>query len=67
MKNGYIKEGYVPSMLDRENKSTTFIGNGVAIPHGTSEAKKEVVKSGIVLMQYPEGVDFGDGNIAKLV
>ena len=66
-KNGYIKDGYVPSMLDRESKSTTFIGNGVAIPHGTSEAKKEVLKSGIVLMQYPQGVDFGDGNIAKLV
>ncbi len=64
---GYVKNGYLSAMLDRENKSTTFIGNGVAIPHGTAEAKGEVLKAGIVLMQYPDGVDFGDDNIAKLV
>jgi PTS system mannitol-specific IIC component len=64
---GYVKDGYLNAMLDRENKSTTFIGNGVAIPHGTAEAKGEVLKAGIVLMQYPQGVDFGDDNIAKLI
>ena len=33
---------------------------GVAIPHGTSDAKETVKKSGIVVMQYPDGVSFGD-------
>ena len=47
-------------MVDRENMVSTYMGMGVAIPHGTSNAKETVKKSGIVVMQYPEGVDFGD-------
>ena len=39
---------------------TTYMGMGVAIPHGTSDAKETVKKTGIVVMQYPDGVDFGD-------
>ena len=45
---------------------TTFMGMGVAIPHGVNEAKKEVKESGIVILQFPEGVDF-DGEKAHLV
>ena len=43
------------------------MGNFVAIPHGTDEAKSEVKESGIAIIQVPEGVDFGDGNIVKLI
>lgn len=57
---GYVNESYIPSMLEREKTVSTYMGLGVAIPHGTSEAKDEVKKTGIVLLQYPEGVDFGD-------
>lgn len=64
---GLIEAGYIPAMADRENVATTYIGSSVAIPHGTNEAKKFVLKTGIVFMQYPQGVDFGNGNIAKLV
>ncbi len=39
---------------------TTYMGMGVAIPHGTSEKKSTVKKSGVVMLQYPDGVDFGD-------
>ena len=42
-------------MVDRENMVSTYMGMGVAIPHGTSNAKETVKKSGIVVMQYPEG------------
>ena len=52
------KMGYV------ESKSTTYIGNSVAIPHGTLEGKAQVIKTGIVINQYPNGVDFGNGNKA---
>lgn len=38
---------------------------GIAIPHGTNEAKKEVLHSGIVVLQYPEGVDFGSPSAAS--
>lgn len=57
---GCVDESYIGAMLEREKLVTTYMGMGVAIPHGTSEEKARVKKSGIVLLQYPEGVDFGD-------
>lgn len=57
---GYVRKGYAEAMLKRENESTTYMGMGIAIPHGTDEAKKDIIRSGIVILQYPEGVDFGD-------
>ena len=47
-------------MQEREKLITTYMGMGVAIPHGTSPAKGTVKKTGIVFLQYPQGVDFGD-------
>lgn len=61
---GYVEDGYYTYMLEREEKSTTYIGNYVAIPHGTLEGKAKVKKAGIIINQYPNGVDFGNGNIA---
>ncbi len=58
--SGYVDAGYVDAMIERERIATTYMGMGLAIPHGTSEAKDKVVKSGICVLQYPEGVDFGD-------
>ena len=57
---GYVDEAYVPAMEAREKVASVYMGMGVAIPHGTSEAKGTVKKSGLVVLQYPEGVDFGD-------
>ena len=57
---GFANEDYIQAMVDRENMVSTYMGMGVAIPHGTSNAKETVKKSGIVVMHYPEGVDFGD-------
>lgn len=65
-KEGYVKEEYIQAMLEREEIVSTYIGMGVAIPHGVGEAKKEVKKSGIALLQYPNGVKFGD-EVAYLV
>lgn len=66
VENGYVNENYINAMLEREKLMTTFMGMGVAIPHGVNEAKKEVKKSGIVILQFPDGVDF-DGEKAYLV
>lgn len=57
---GYVDISYAAAMQEREKLVTTYMGMGVAIPHGTSQAKGTVKRTGIVLMQYPEGVDFGD-------
>ena len=57
---GYVDVDYIEAMIERENLTTTYMGMGLAIPHGTSEAKNAVKNSGIAVLQYPEGVDFGD-------
>ncbi len=59
-KLGYVDGSYVAAMQEREKLVSTYMGMGVAIPHGTTQAKGTVKKSGIVFFQYPEGVDFGD-------
>ena len=64
---GYVESGYIEKMLEREEMTSTFMGNFVAIPHGTDDAKKEVKETGISIIQAPSGVDFGDGNIVKLI
>ena len=64
--SGYVDAEYIDAMIARENLTTTYMGMGLAIPHGTSEAKAAVKKSGIVVLQYPEGVDF-EGEKAHLI
>ena len=63
---GCVGEPYVDAMVDRDRLTSVYIGMGIAIPHGTNEAKESVVRTGVVLQQYPEGVDF-DGEKANLV
>lgn len=60
VEQGCVDEAYIDAMLEREKLVTTYIGMGIAIPHGTTEQKARVKKSGIVMLQYPDGVDFGE-------
>ena len=64
---GYVKPEYIEKMMEREELTSTYMGNFVAIPHGTEDAKKSVKSSGISLIQVPDGVDFGGGNIVKVL
>lgn len=65
---GFVDEGYVEAMVDRESQVSTYMENGVAIPHGTSDAKGQVRKTGLVVCQFPEGIAFGsNGEKAKLL
>ncbi len=57
---GLIEPGYVDSMLAREEVASTFLGNGIAIPHGLPAARDLVRATGIVVVQFPAGVDWGD-------
>ncbi len=63
---GYVDEEYIPAMVKRDEIASVYMGLGIAIPHGTTDAKNKVKKSGIVVLQYPDGVDF-DGEKAQLV
>ncbi len=58
---------YVAAMHKREESLSTFLGNGVALPHGTFEVKESVKGTGIVVLQYPDGVTWGSDNEAHLV
>ena len=58
--SGYVDEGYVQGMLNRERDLSTYIGKGIAIPHGENAVKDTIKKTGIVVCQYPAGVKFGD-------
>lgn len=66
VKGSYVDESYIEAMLKREESLSTYIGNGVAIPHGVNEAKASIKNTGISVLQYPNGIDFGEG-LAYLV
>ncbi len=63
----YVDAGYIEKMLEREELTSTYMGNFLAIPHGTEDSKQFVKESGISFIQVPQGVDFGNGNIVKLL
>lgn len=66
VEKGCVDEAYVDAMVERDRLTSVYMGMGVAIPHGTNEAKDAVRRTGVVLQQYPEGVDF-DGEKAYLL
>ena len=69
VKGGYVEPEYVDAMLAREKLTPTYLGESIAVPHGTVEAKDRVLKTGVVFCQYPAGVRFGEeeDDIARLV
>lgn len=67
VEKGYVDASYIEKMLEREALTSTYMGNFVAIPHGTEDSKSFVKESGISFVQVPQGVDFGGGNIVKLL
>ena len=61
VERGHVGDDYVAAMLEREETVSTFLGNGVAMPHGTFESRDSVKSTGIVVAQYPDGIDWGVG------
>lgn len=62
-----ISPEYAQGMLKREGQENTYLGNGVAIPHGTPESRSFIKESAIAVLQVPNGVDWGDGEDAHIV
>ena len=62
LENGYVKKEYIASMLEKLDTQSfaTYIGNGVAIPHGMAEGSKYVNTTGISVIQVPDGVDWNE-------
>ncbi|MGC0936783.1 fused PTS fructose transporter subunit IIA/HPr protein [Pantoea agglomerans] len=61
---GNVTEGYVNGMLAREQQTSTFLGNGIAIPHGTTDTRDLVLKTGVQVFQFPQGIAWGDDQTA---
>ena len=59
---GLVDQGYVEGMLNREAQNSTFLGNGIAIPHGTTDTRGLVKETGVAVHHFPEGIDWADGN-----
>ena len=66
VESGYVDEAYIQGMLDREASFSVAIGSHVAIPHGTNDVKPLIKRSGMVVMTYPQGIDW-NGDKVKLV
>ncbi|ECA4737349.1 HPr family phosphocarrier protein [Salmonella enterica subsp. enterica serovar Lerum] len=64
---GNTTPDYLRGMLDREAQISTYLGNGIAIPHGTPESRDAVLQTGVKVIVFRYGVDWGDGNTAYLV
>jgi phosphocarrier protein FPr len=63
----YIKPGYIDSMLAREKVANTYLGSGVAIPHGLPKDRELILKTGIAVLQVPDGVEWNPGETVHLV
>ncbi|EPC01066.1 phosphoenolpyruvate-protein phosphotransferase [Litchfieldella anticariensis FP35 = DSM 16096] len=59
---GLVAPGYRDGLYDREAQSSTFLGNAIAIPHGTPESREHVKRTGVRVLQFPEGIEWHDGN-----
>ncbi len=64
---GYVTEKYVEGMLARDKEFSVAIGNEIAIPHGEGAVRKEVINSGLVVMTFPEGIDWHGENVRIVV
>ncbi|QJC51454.1 PTS sugar transporter subunit IIA [Paenibacillus albicereus] len=64
---GHADADYVEKMVEREQALSTYMGSGLAIPHGTNEAKALIRSTGLSVLQIPDGVDFGGDEPAVLV
>ena len=65
---GAVQPAYVRAMHDREKSVSTYVGNHLAIPHGTNEAKQTINTTGLSFIRYPQGIDWnGDGELARFV
>ncbi len=63
---GFVEQEYIKGMHERDTQVSVYMGNDLAIPHGSDEYRMYIKKTGIVIVQAPNGVDF-DGNTVRLL
>jgi phosphocarrier protein FPr len=60
VRQGSVTNAYIDAMRAREAIISTYLGNGIALPHGTSEAQEAILRTGLAVGQFPDGVPWGD-------
>lgn len=65
--SGYVEESYIEAMLLREESFSTNIGNQIALPHGIEASKGAIKKSGIAVMVFPEGTNWGSDKVNLVI
>ncbi|MCG3463619.1 fused PTS fructose transporter subunit IIA/HPr protein [Xenorhabdus bovienii] len=65
--SGYVSERYIEGMLEREIQSSTYLDNGIAIPHGTTATRDQVLHTGVQVLQFPDGVAWGNNQTVHIV
>ncbi len=64
---GSVDMGYIHAMHEREESVSTYMGSFLAIPHGTNAAKDHILHSGVSIVRYPEGIDWGGKQVKFVV
>lgn len=64
---GHAPKEYIDKMIEREGVLSTYIGGGLAMPHGTNDSKPLIRSTGMSILIVPDGVDFGGDEPAYLV
>ncbi|HEV7951312.1 MAG TPA: PTS sugar transporter subunit IIA [Glaciihabitans sp.] len=64
---GAVTESYGDAMLERERSVSTYVGEGIAMPHGTLTAKTEVIADALVLLRFPEAVDWNGEQVTLVI
>jgi mannitol PTS system EIIA component len=67
VKTGCVLPPYIEGMLAREGSMSTYLGNGVAIPHGLLDNRAHILQTGISVLQIPRGVKWDEGETVHLV
>jgi mannitol/fructose-specific phosphotransferase system IIA component len=65
--SGYINERYIEGMIRRDNSMSTAIGNYIAIPHGAENYKQDIIRTGMVVLTCPEGIDWHGSTVYLVI
>jgi phosphocarrier protein FPr len=67
VRNGNIKSSYIRSMIEREEVASTYLGNGIVIPHGLPQDRDLIMQTGLSVLQIPNGLEWNGGEWVRLV
>lgn len=67
LESGCIEEGYIQAILERDKSDSVAIGSHVAIPHGDSQSRALVKRTGLVVMTYPEGISWNGERVRMVI